>query len=197
MFNTEFSTGGRFRCGNPQFLPVPCLELVDGGVTLGSGADTLTLGFTGTNGAATIGTTLVPVTLGQLETTVTGNGLTYPSPPPNLNAWTVAFDFTMTQSAPVPSGPRGFSWFFGPGNGAVLPLLEAITNYTAFPTGPNPPGYEYTDIVYTVPHFNLPGFNGVIGVGAQAGVVPEPTTLLLVGSGLVGAACARRRRRRA
>jgi hypothetical protein len=195
VFNTEFSTGGSFRCREPRFLPVPCLELVDGGVTLGSGGDTLTLGFTGVNGAATVGNTPVPVTLGHIESSVTGSGISYPTPP-NKNAWMVAFDFTMTQSQPVPGGPSGFSWFFGPGNGTVLPLLEATFNHPSFPTGPNPPGYEYTEIVYTVPHFNIPGFNSTIGVGAQAGVVPEPTTLLLVGSGLVGAAYARRRKRR-
>lgn len=194
VFHAQLSTQATFRCREPSFLPVPCLDSVPGQVVLGSGADTLTLTFTGRDTAITVGNILVPVTVGTIESSVTGGGITYPSPP-NRNAWLVGLDFSMTQSAPQPAGPVGFSWFFGPGNGTVLPLLEAVFNYAAFPTGPNPPGYEYTDIVYTVPHFNIPGFTGTVDVTAQAGVVPEPATLLLVGSGLVGAAFARRRKR--
>lgn len=195
VFNAEVSTTGRFHCGAAQYLPVPCLELVDGGVTLGSGDDTLTLGFSGVDKSLVVGNTLVPVTLGEIESTVTGNGLIFDTPP-NPNHTLVSFDLGMSQSSPVDSGPKSISWAFGAGDGTVLPLIAAPWNYIEFPTGPNPPGYSYSGIVYTVPHFNIPGFDSTTAVGAQAGVVPEPATILLVGSGLAGAAYARRRKRR-
>ena len=70
--------------------------------------------------------------------------------------------------------------------------------YVTFPAGPLPPGFNYSSLVYTVAPFPLSiAGNGLTPVTADAGLVPEPATLIIAVTGLLGAAQVRRRQRRA
>ena len=111
----------------------------------------------------------------------------------NPNASVVEFQLSMTLSSPVES-TRNLFMSFGPGGGTALPLLESRSNYLGFPAGPNPPGFRYTSLVYTLRPFpfSLSGA-GVTELTAEAAAVPEPMTLVLVGSGLALGAVTRRR----
>jgi hypothetical protein len=113
--------------------------------------------------------------------------------PPSVNPFVsvVGFTLSLTQTSPVEATQTKF-FGFGPGGFEDLPLHEATSNYFALPAGPNPFNYR---IVYSVSPFpfTLNG-SGVTLLTADVGAVPEPTTMLLVGSGLALAAWRRRRR---
>jgi hypothetical protein len=87
---------------------------------------------------------------------------------------------------------------FGPGGGSDLPLLSAPLDHFTLSVGVSPPGFTYNNIAYTFSPFpfSIVG-NGVTALEAQAGAIPEPATMMLVGSGLALAALRRRRARSA
>ena len=79
----------------------------------------------------------------------------------------------------------------------MLPLL-GFPNYLQLPIGPQPPGYNYSALVYSFdPYpFSLTTTNGVLDLEANLGAIPEPTTLVLLGTSLTGLGLARWRQRR-
>ena len=86
-------------------------------------------------------------------------------------------------------------WYFGPGGESDLPFMMGST-YLALNLGvPRPAGANYSQIVYSFkpvpPAIN--GF-GTTNLVADAGVVPEPATMLLVGGGIAGLFARRRKR---
>jgi hypothetical protein len=109
-------------------------------------------------------------------------------------------DLSMTHSSPV-AATRTRSMLFGPGGKPDIALLRSGlggTNSMIFPTGPNPPGAHYTAIVYSF--FPWPfriTSHGTTSLGTRVGAVPEPSTLILFGTGLAYGAYARRRKRSA
>ena len=181
--NVTFTTQGVFTCNSG----IPCSGSGTSSVTLGSGANIVALSFAGANTTVAVGNVATLVTLG----TFSGSGAgPFPSLP-NPGTAILRFDFSLTQTSPVASTASS-RWFFAPGGGAALPLLEG-PSYTQTPTGPNPPPFGYNAIVFTLAPFpfTIPGT-----LTADAGLVPEPTTLILAATGLIGAAQARRRARR-
>jgi hypothetical protein len=188
VFNVDFSSEGAFRC----LSGIVCSGSGTNTVTIGSGENVSRISFIGQDGSAQIGgTALVPVTLGHFEVS-SSEGFVYPRP--SQNAPLLLFDLVMRQSSPVSAGWR-LRWTFGPGGSESLSSQEGAT-YLQLPTGPNPPGFNYEAIVYTIAPvpFTLPS-NGTYTVNAEAGAVPEPATLVLLGTGLAGVVAARRRKR--
>lgn len=189
VFNAVYSTQGVFTCGSV----LPCSGSGTNTITLGSGSSEVTISFTGVSAAATVGNVAVSVPLGSFNTVADDPAFTFPSHP-NPNVSVLAFTLMMTQTSPAAGAGSRFMTF-GPGGGSELSVLEAPVSFFAFPTGSNPPGFSYTLIVYSLSPFPFSlRANDVTLLAAEAGVIPEPATLALVGSGLGLIVAARRRR---
>ena len=183
VVNAAYTTHGVFTC-QPG---VPCTGSGTASVTLGS----MTITFSSTDTVVAIGNIATRVPLGEFTV---GGGSGFPALP-NPNTPILGFSLSLTQSSPAP-GAGNLVWFFGPGGGSALPLLMG-NSWIQTPVGPLPAGFNYPSLVYTVSPFPVViAGNGVTPVTADAGLVPEPATLIITVTGLLGAAQVRRRQRR-
>jgi hypothetical protein len=168
-------------------------------ITYGSGANTVTLTFTGVNN--TLSNPLTPTnnsgafltSFGQIQVTVTGSGATI-----------TPTQFILRGSQTSPSaGTFGWSAIL---SGTITPDSSTAVlhfNTSTFSIVRLPPG-PYDMMVYTldfvgsgVINIAPPSVNGgVTGINGTVGPVPEPGTILLLGTGLAGLAAGARRRRR-
>ena len=174
---TQLTTDGIFGC-----RAAPACVASGNTVVLGSGAGAVTLTFTGVETTVPVSNEVVPVTLGTISASSAS-----PTFPTRLNMQLPILRFTLvlTQSAPfADSSSRTLE--YRPGGRTVLPFTMG-TNNVQLDGGVD----GYGAMVYTL---NLPAvpMNGFSTITADAGVVPEPATLVLVGLGLAAAAARRR-----
>jgi PEP-CTERM motif len=192
IFNTVVTTQGTFTCS----AGVPCTGSGTNSITLGTGANTMTLTFHTTTLATQVGNTGTPVVLAQITRTVTGDGFVFPGfSDVNQNRSIIQLNLTITQTSPT-TETRNSGFSFGPGGGTTLhgsPSTE--TNYFSFSAGPNPSHYSLIVFEYHILP-TLLNTNGVTNITADASAIPEPASVLLLSTGLLGAAYARRRRRK-
>lgn len=174
-FNTSFTTQGNFTCAL-------CSGSGTNSVTFGAGPNTLTLTFIGVNTSVLVGGTAVPTVVGQVQVTTTGSGFVFPMNS-NPNIPLVQLNLQVTQSSPT-AGTGARAFLSGPGGGTSLGFEPFASDHIEFPTGPNPPGFSFTHIVYTFSGFTIPNTNALVDINAELVAVPEPATLLLFGSGL-------------
>lgn len=190
-FDVVLTTRGAFTC----LRSIPCSGSGTSSITVGTGDNRATFTFDGIeNHSFTASNVNTRVELGSITGTA-NPGFTWPTFT-NPRVPILAFNITLEHDLPVPA-TRTRTWGFGPGGNENIALLRSFGGtYSTFPVGANPPGYNYTGLVYTYTPFpfTIPG-NGSVAINADVGAVPEPTTIALLGMSVAGAAYARRKRR--
>jgi hypothetical protein len=174
-FNTSFTTQGTFTC-------TLCSGSGTNSVVFGSGANTLTVTFTGVNSTVLVGSTSIAASVGQIQIVASGAGFVFPVNS-NPNVPLFLFNLGVTQSSPT-AASASFLFQSASGGGTSLLVTHPLTDHLQFPTGPNPPGFSYTHIVFSFGEFTIPNTNGALDINANLVAVPEATSLLLLGSGV-------------
>lgn len=187
--STTVSTSGTFDCKSG----IVCSGEGTNSITIGSGTNTATITFTGVQTSFDVTNEAAPITMGSFEMTAS-DGFTFPARPHNPTGLPVLrFFLTTHQSDPV-SGTIQRLWEFGPGGHEALPIMIGYGALGFLLTSP-PTESGYTMIVYTFRPFPFSISAGTVSLTADAGAVPEPATMVLLGTGLIGAASAAKRRK--
>ena len=182
--STSIATSGLFSCDQYQ----TCIVGAGGSsITIPGSVGSATITFTGVNKTIEVTNSLTTTELGLFEVTAS-EGYTFPV---NLaNPELPIFRFSLLASNPVnPLFATGLGWSFGPGGGTTLSQFGPWDLSVPLDSYDSP----YNDINFFV---NRPALaiNSSTSLTAEVGLVPEPSTMLLIGTGLAGAAWRRRRK---
>ncbi len=185
LFDTVVSTTGAFGCRS--FLT--CSGMGTSTLTVQNGTGTATLTFTGVDTSLAVTNAPMPVTLGSMALTTTP-GFVFPVNPINPAQLPVIF-FTLGIMQTTPAGAtNAMHWAFIGGRSDLTVNIGA--SYSTLPTGLS----NYPEMIYTFKPFPVTIVpNRSTQITADVGAVPEPASMLLLGSGLVVARLARRRKR--
>lgn len=180
--SSTFSVEGTFHCR------AELCSASGNTVTLGDGDSSATMIFTGRSGTIDVWNHVRPVTLGDIESTASEGFLFPPSPHPAQPVFFLRV--VLRQSLPV-QGLSTRVFESGPGGTPTLPLLGTDFSHFAVLTGLD----NYPRTIFSLSPFplSLPS-SGTTTITADVAVIPEPTTMLLLSTGL-GVVYARRRHR--
>ena len=182
---TTLTTSGQFACLG-RFT---CMGEGTNALTVLDGSDRATLTFTGLTQTFDVTNQSQRVTLGSFQLTQS-DGFTFPIRNNNFQLPIVSFVLTAHQETPA-SKTKQPVWQFGPGGSTALPLM---IGQSAFTFGLDRSTFDYDQIVYSIRPFPFTINPGTMTFAADVGAIPEPGSLLLLGTGLIGAASALRRR---
>ena len=183
---TTITTSGVFDCRGLT----SCTGEGTNSITFESAGLFGTLTFNGSTSTFDVTNGHTPVTLGHFSI-VSDEGFVMPPHPANPNQPMLRFALHATQTLPVASQTTA-NWQFGTRGPA---MLNQQIGYDHFSLGLGSGFGGYTAIVYNLSPFPVTLGAGTTALTADAGVVPEPATMILLGSGMAAAALARRRRR--
>jgi hypothetical protein len=194
---TDYTTTGLFQCAKPFYIIGSCSA--SGNVmTLGTGSNSITFTFNGVSDTITAGKSK-EVRLGTLTKSFSGSGPhVFPSGR-SFNVPIFYFSIFFTTSFPIPATD---SWTGGYVAKSPTKMPHNCCsgtgpNYVTFPITEPPEPYGYSKLIFydfTGTTFTVDPYD--IEVAAQVAVIPEPATIWLTGSGLIGLFAFRRRRSR-